>query len=197
MRTIEPEIIEPAANLPVLYARRLDPVAETPLYVARPGLRAMPSGSLIVAGCLCLQIWTLSFILWAMWWPAPQTPRLLAFAIGGTVTMAALVVLVVVLLLRRYPGFLLGVFRAPFIRLTVTDRRVIWSLPWHRAPLMEIGCERILGGLLGAVDTRGFGNAAMVMVRDDPAADLDGNIHFDRLPDVERFVAALARQERD
>jgi len=194
MRTIEPEIVEPTANLPQIHARRLDPIAEIPLYVARPGLRAMPSGSLIMAGCAGLQFWTLSFLLWAMWWPTPQTPRLLAFAIGGTATLLFLVVLVIVLLLRRYPGFLLGVARAPFIRLTVTDRRVVWSLPWQRYPLMEIDRARILGGILGTVDARGYGNAAMVMVHGDPAADIDGNIHFDRLPDVEKFVAALARQ---
>ncbi|PTD17993.1 hypothetical protein [Sphingomonas fennica] len=193
MRTVEPEILSADAALPVLYARRIDPVPERRLYVARPGLRAMPSGSLIMAGCLLLQLWTLTFLLWAMWWPAPQTPRLLAFAVGGTVTLALLVLLVILLLLRRYPGFLLGVARAPFIRLTVTDRRVVWSLPWQRYPLMEIGRERILGGILGAVDRRGFGNAAMIMVHGDPAADIDGNIHFDRLPDVEKFVAALAR----
>ena len=27
-------------------------------------------------------------------------------------------------------------------------------------------------------------------------ADVDGNIHFDRLPDVEKFVVALTRQEQ-
>lgn len=191
MRTVEAEIIEPTANLPQLYVRRLDPIPERRLYVARPGLRAMPSGSLIMAGCLCLQLWTLTFFLWAIWWPAPSTPRMMTFAIGGTATLALLVALVGLLLVRRYPGFLLAVARAPFIRLTVTDRRVVWSLPWQQTPLLEIGRERILGGILGAVDGKGFGNAAMVMVRGDPAADVDGNIHFDRLPEVEKFVAAL------
>ena len=193
MRTDEPQIVEPGTNLPQIYMRRIDPIPERPLYIARPGLRAMPSGSLIMAGCFMLQLWTLSFLIWAMWWPAPQTPKLLAFAIGGTVTMALLVLLVAVLLMRRFPGFVLGVARAPFIRLTVTDRRVVWSLPWHRYPLMEIGRERILGGRLGTVDGRGRGNAAMILIHGDPAADVDGNIHFDHLPDVEQFVAALAR----
>lgn len=192
MRASEAEIIEPTANLPRLYTRRLDPVPERRLYVARPGLRAMPSGSLVMAAFLGLQLWTLTIFLWAMWWPAPSTPRRLIFAITGTTTLALLVALVVFLLLRRYPGFLLAVARAPFIRLTVTDRRVVWSLPWQHAPLLEIDRERILGGILGVVDKRGFGNAAMVMVRGDPAADVDGNIHFDRLPNVEKFVAALA-----
>ncbi|WP_380872898.1 hypothetical protein ACFB49_37940 [Sphingomonas sp. DBB INV C78] len=193
MSTAKPEIIDAAAQLPVAYMRRLDPIPERSLYVARPGLRAMPSGSLIMAGCFMLQLWTLSFLLWAMWWPTPQTPRLLAFAIGGTVTIALLVLLVALLLMRRFPGFVLGVARAPFIRLTVTDRRVVWSLPWHRHPLMEIGRERILGGILGAVDGKGRGNAAMILIHGDPAADVDGNIHFDHLPQVEQFVAALAR----
>ena len=191
MPAAEPDIIEPGANLPVLYTRRLDPQPERSLYVARPGLRAMPAGSLIMAGCVALQGWTLSFLLWAMWWPKPQTPRLMAFAIGGTVVLALLVLLVILLLLRRHPGFLLGVARAPFIRLTVTDRRVVWSLPWHRLPLMEISRDRILGGIVGMVDSKGAGNAAMILVHGDPAADIDGNIHFDRLPDVEKFVAAL------
>lgn len=189
----KPDIIEPGTNLPVLYTRRIYPLPEQALYVARPGWRAMPAGSLIMAACVGLQGWTLSVLLWAMWWPAPQTPRLLAFAIGGTVTLALLVLFVALLLLRRHPGFLLGVARAPFIRLTVTDRRVVWSLPWHRLPLMEIGRDRILGGILGMVDSKGAGNAAMILVHGDPAADIDGNIHFDRLPQVEKFVAALAQ----
>ena len=50
-----------------------------------------------------------------------------------------------------------------------------------------------MGGILGAVDRRGRGNAAMMLVPGDPAADIDGNIHFDRLPDVAGFVAALGR----
>ncbi|SNT13056.1 hypothetical protein SAMN06295912_14519 [Sphingomonas laterariae] len=193
MPTVTPEIIEPQAQLPVPYLRRLDAIPEHQLYVARPGLRALPSGSAIMAGCILLQLWTLTFMLWAMWWPTPQTPQLLAFAIGGTVTMLLLVALVILLLVRRFPGYALAVARAPFIRLTVTDRRVVWSLPWHRHPLMEIGRERILGGILGAVDARGRGNAAMILIHGDPAADIDGNIHFDHLPDVEKFVAALAR----
>ena len=95
------------------------------------------------------------------------------------------------MLLRRNPGFLMGVLRAPFIRLTVTDRRVIWSMPWAKRPLMEIGRHRVIGGILGAVDHKGAGSAALVLVPGDPSADIDGNIHFDRLPAAEAFVAAL------
>jgi hypothetical protein len=33
-----------------------------------------------------------------------------------------------------------------------------------------------------------------MMLRDgDPSADFDGNIHFDRLPNVEGFLEALSR----
>jgi hypothetical protein len=31
----------------------------------------------------------------------------------------------------------------------------------------------------------------LVLVPDDPSADIDGNIHFDRLPNVAGFVAAF------
>ena len=82
--------------------------------------------------------------------------------------------------------------RAPFVRLTVTSRRIVWSLPWARAPLMEIGRERVIGGILGLLDAKGHGSAAVMLVPGDPSADIDGNIHFDRLPDAMRFVAAFA-----
>jgi hypothetical protein len=98
---------------------------------------------------------------------------------------------VILLLLRRYPGFLLAVLRAPFVRLTVTDRRILWTLPWSRVPLMEIGRERVVGGILGQVDRRGYGNAAVILVPNDPSADIDGNIHFDRLPNVRQFLDAV------
>ncbi|HWL46285.1 MAG TPA: hypothetical protein VNQ31_01085, partial [Sphingomonadaceae bacterium] len=66
-------------------------------------------------------------------------------------------------------------------------------LPGRRAPLLEIARERVIGAVLGTVDRKGRGNAAMILIPGDPSADIDGHIHFDRLPDVERFVAALQR----
>lgn len=185
---------DPAINLPVLVARRLDPVLERALYVVRPGLAALPSGTLAVLGFASPQIFSAYFILWAIWWPAPETRGQWTFALSGTALVVVLAVAVIWLLLRRFPGFVLGVMRAPFIRLTVTDRRVIWSLPWHHQPLLEIGRDRVVGGILGSVDRRGRGNAAMMLVPGDPSADVDGNIHFDRLPDVAGFVAALQRR---
>lgn len=179
-------------QLPVLYARRLDAVHERTAYVARPGLSALPSGTGALFFFMLLQWWTLSIMLWALWWPTPQTRPLMLTAIAGTVAILGALGGVVWMLLRQYPGVVQGVLRAPFIRLTVTDQRVLWTLPWSSAPLMQIGRERILGAILGTVDARGRGNAAMILVPDDPAADVDGNIHFDRLPEVETFVAALA-----
>ena len=183
--------LPPEPGLPVLHARRAYAVAERVAYVARPGLRALPSGSLAMAAFAGLQGWTLTILLWAVWWPFPLGPADWAFSLTVTAMLAALVAGVILLLLRRNPGFLLAVLRAPFIRLTVTDRRIVWSLPWSRLPLMEIGRERVMGGILGLVDRRGAGPAAVMLVPGDPAADIDGNIHFDRLPDVAAFVAAL------
>lgn len=186
---------EPPIQLPMLVARRMDIVAEEVRYVARPGLLALPSGTLTVLLFISPQIFSAYFLLWAIWWPAPETAGAIAFAWCWTALMGGLATGIGVVLLRRNPGFALGVLRAPFIRLTVTDRRVIWSLPWARAPLMEIERDRVIGGILGAVDKRGRGNAAMMLVPGDPSADVDGNIHFDRLPDVTGFVAALGRME--
>lgn len=177
--------------LPVPYRRRLDALGERTLYVARPGLRALPSGTLTFAAFVGLQTWGLTVFLWAIWWPAPSSTRDWGFAIGTTAVIAGLVVLVALLLLRRHPGFVIAVLRAPFIRVTVTDRRILWSLPWTRLPLMEIGQERVIGGMLGPVDARGAGSAAVLLVPGDPCADFDGTIHFDRLPHAARFVGAL------
>lgn len=185
------DVLPPEPGLPAPYLRRLDRVAETVRYVARPGLRALPSGSFAVLVFVGLQSWTLTVLLWAIWWPWPIGRADWAFTLGCTAVLAGLVAGVVGLLLRRNPGFALAVARAPFIRLTVTDRRILWTVPWARAPLLEIGRERILGGILGTLDARGAGAAALVLVPGDPAADIDGNIHFDRLPDVRSFLAAL------
>lgn len=185
------DILPPEPGLPVPYLRRLNPLAEEVRYVARPGLRALPSGAMAVAAFGSLQAWTLTILLWAVWWPTPRSPGDWAFSIGVTAILLGLVLGVILLLLRKYPGFALAVIRAPFIRLTVTDRRILWNLPWGRGPLMEIGRERIVGGILGSLDRKGAGPAAVMLVPGDPAADIDGNIHFDRLPDAADFVAAL------
>lgn len=185
------EVLPPEPGLPIPYVRRLDAMAERSAYVARPGIRALPSGALAVFAFASLQAWTLTILLWAIWWPAPRSQGDWTFSLTATGILVGLVLGVIVLLLRKYPGFALAVLRAPFIRLTVTDRRIVWSLPWSRAPLMEIGRERVLGGILGPLDRKGNGSAAVVLVPGDPCADIDGNIHFDRLPDAAAFVAAL------
>lgn len=185
------EVLPPEPNLPMLFARRANRAGEDVRYVARPGIRALPSGAFALTAFALLQGWTLTILLWAIWWPAPRSDGDYAFSLGATMLLVGLVGGVILLLLRRYPGFLLAVLRAPFVRLTVTDRRILWTLPWSRAPLMEIGRERIVGGILGAVDRRGAGSAAIVLVPGDPSADIDGNIHFDRLPDVRGFLSAL------
>ena len=185
------DVIPPDANLPILYTRRLKAVSEHTVYVARPGVRAIPAGAGAVAVCAAIQGFTLIILLWAIWWPEPISSGEYAFSIGCTAALAALVLGVFWLLLRKFPGFLLAVLRSPFISLKVTDRRILWTLPWMKGPLMEIGRERILGGILGDLDRRGNGPAAVVLVPGDPSADIDGNIHFDRLPDAAAFVAAL------
>jgi hypothetical protein len=68
---------------------------------------------------------------------------------------------------------------------------MVWTVPWDNRPLMEIGRGRMMRGVLGSVDRKGRGNAAVQLVAGDPAADIDGHIHFDRLPHVTRFVSAV------
>lgn len=187
------EIAPPDISLPIPYARRADPIAEQTFYVARPGIRAIPSGAGTVAAFVGLQAFTLIGFLWAIWWPGPNSTGDYVFAIGATAVLAALVLLVFGVLMRRYPGFVLAVLRSPFISLKVTDRRLLWTLPWMRQPLMEIGRERVTGGIVGHLDRKGNGPAAVMLVPGDPCADIDGNIHFDRLPDAAAFVAALGR----
>ncbi|WP_157215624.1 hypothetical protein [Flavisphingomonas formosensis] len=184
---------EGQAQLPIPVVRRLEAVPERTLYVARPGLLALPTGTFTFLAFISPQIVSSFVLLWAIWWPAPTTTGMLVFALSGTAVMIALVAGILTVVIRRNPGFALGLVRAPFIRLTVTDRRVIWSLPWMDQPLMEIDRRRVLGGELGMVNARGRGHAMMILVPNDPAADIDGNIHFDRLPDAASFVAALRR----
>jgi hypothetical protein len=166
---------------------------ERQLYVARPGLAALPPGTLAVLAVVGAQACSIALLLWALWWPTPGTNAQLIFALSGTAVLAGIVGGIGWLLLRRYPGVALGLLRAPFIRLTVTDQRLIWSLPGNGDPLIEIARERVVGAILGTVDRRGRGSAAMILEPGDPSADVDGNIHFDCLPDVLRFVAAFDR----
>lgn len=187
------EILSPDAQLPTLHVRRADRIAERTLYVARPGLRAIPSGSMTVGAFVGMQLASLIILMWAVWWPVPSSRSDWMFAGGVSAGMAGLIVLVGWMLTRRHPGFLLAVLRAPFIRLSVTDRRIVWTLPWMHGPLMEIGHDRVVGAMMGAVDRKGAGSAAVILVPGDPSADIDGAIHFDRLPQVERFLEALGR----
>ena len=166
---------------------------ETVRYVARPGLRGLPAGSGVALAFAGAQLLLFAFFLWAIWWPMPTRTGGWLFSIGMTLGLVALAAGMVWVMVRGNLPLAIGVARAPFIRLTVTDRRVIWSLPWHREPLMEIGCERIRGGVLGAVDGRGWGNAAILLVPGDYAGDADGFVHVDRLPDAAGFVEALRR----
>jgi hypothetical protein len=166
---------------------------ETVRYVARPGLRALPAGSGVAVAFAGVQILLFAFFLWAIWWPRPTETGGWLFSITLTLGLFGLAGGMVWLMLRGKGPLALGVARSPFIRLTVTDRRVVWSLPWRWEPLMEIGCDRIRGGLLGTVDRRGRGNAAILLVPGDYAGDADGYIHIDRLPDAAGFVEALRR----
>ena len=185
----------PDSNLPIPYERRMELIPERVAYVARPGLGALPAGTATMLVFMSPQIASFAFLQWAIWWPYPSTPGTMRFAIGGTALMTFLLLLVVWLLLRRNLALAAGILRAPFMRITVTDRRILWQVPWNRAPLMEIAADRVLGGILGGVDRRGRGNAALLLFPGDPAGDIDGNIHFDRLPNAHRFVEALERMQ--
>jgi hypothetical protein len=147
----------------------------------------------VILGCVSPQLLSMFFLFWAIWWPTPSTPATYRFAVIGTAVLIGLSLLVLYLLLRRNVALAIGILRAPFIRLTVTDRRVLWHVPWSSVPLMEIGAARVVGGILGSIDRRGAGSAAMMLRDGDPSADFDGNIHFDRLPNVEGFLEALSK----
>lgn len=169
------------------------PPSETSLYAARLGLGALPAGTGAWFAFGGLQSLPLIIFLWAIWWPAPLSAREYAFSIGLTLLIAALVVAVGWLLVRRAGASALGVAIAPFVRLTVSDQRVLWRVPWRRAPLIEIRAERVRGGLLGEVDARGRGAAAIILHPADYAGDANGLVHFHRLPRVAEFVDALRR----
>jgi len=180
-------------QLPVPLTRRLEAIPERTLYAARPGLLALPTGTFTVLAFISPQIVSAIIILWVVWWPVPQTAGMLAFALGCTALFAALFTLILTIVARRHPGYALGLLRAPFIRLSVTDRRVLWSVPWMAQPLMEIDRRRVLGGELGSVDARGRGHAIMMLKPHGPAG-ADDTIHFDRLPNAAAFVEALDRR---
>jgi hypothetical protein len=179
------------SNLPAIRTVRMEALPERVHYVARPGLGALPSGTWTMLVFMMPQFMSAGFLIWAIWWPYPQTATLFRNAMESTVLLLALWMGALWLMLRGNRSMALGILIAPFTRLTVTDRRVIWSVPWSQAPLLEIAGHRVRGALIGAVDRRGRGDAAMLLVPGDPAADFDGNIHFDRLPDVHRFADAL------
>ncbi|PZU11607.1 hypothetical protein [Sphingomonas sp.] len=176
-------------SLPAL--RRVDQRPERILYVARAGLGALPSGSGTILIFMMPQILSLGFLVWAIWWPYPASAHAFARAILCSIVLAGAVAAVATLLIRRNRGFITAVIRAPFTSITVTDRRMLWTVPWDNQPLMEIRRGRMLRGVLGTVDRKGRGNAAVQLVAGDPAADIDGHIHFDRLPEVVRFVSAV------
>ncbi|QJU60422.1 hypothetical protein HL653_03180 [Sphingomonas sp. AP4-R1] len=175
--------------LPAL--RRAEQRPEHILYVARAGFGALPSGSGTILIFMMPQILSLGFLVWAIWWPYPASMHAYVRAILCSFVLAGAVVAVATLLIRRNRGFITAVIRAPFTSITVTDRRMLWTVPWDNRPLMEISRRRMMRGVLGAVDAKGRGNAAVQLVAGDPAADIDGHIHFDRLPEVVRFVSAV------
>jgi hypothetical protein len=175
-------------------AERLEAsIRETTLYVARPGLGALPEGSGLAIAFAVPQALMCCAFLWIIWFPWPTTERALGFDIGMTVLLTALGSGLAWKIARGNGHLALGLVRAPFVRLTVTDRRVLWTVPWSSTPLLELEADRIMGGILGDSDRRGRGTAAIMLVPGDPAGDFENRIHLDRLPDVAAFVAALGR----
>ena len=191
-----------SAQLPALWAspaerlRREATAPEVVLYARRPGLGALPEGGSAVLGFAGLACFPIGILLWAVWWPAPTTWFGEVFAVGCTVLILGLALLVLILLIRPRGEALAQLAFVPFIRLVVTDRRVMWTLPWRRAPLFQIEASRVRGGLIGRHEPSrrgGWAPAAIVLWPGDPAGDEQGLVHFDRLPDAAGFVDALAR----
>ena len=170
-------------------------VPEEVVYARRPGLGALPEGGGAMLGFAGLQLVPIGVLLWAIWWPAPRDANGRLFAIGCTALILALALAVLWMLVRRRLHLVRQLFLIPFIQLTVTDRRVLWTLPWRAEPLMEIEGARVRGGMLGEASPRGWAPVAILLFPGDPAADEHGMIHFDRLPDAALFVDALARFE--
>lgn len=163
------------------------------LYVARPGLGALPEGAGLAIGLAIPQALMCCAFLWIIWFPWPTSERALGFDIGMTLLLCALGAGLFWKIARGQGAVAAGILRAPFIRLTVTDRRVTWRVPWSSTPLLEVAAARVLGGILGDTDRHGRGPAAIILVPGDPAGDWENRIHLDRLPDAAGFVAALGR----
>lgn len=175
-------------------AERLEAsIRETTLYVARPGIGALPEGAGIAIAFAIPQALMCCAFLWIIWFPWPSTERAFGFNIGMTLLLTALGGALAWKIAKGNGHVAIGIVRAPFVRLTVTDQRVVWTVPWSARPLLELDATRILGGILGDADIRGRGNAAIMLVPGDPAGDFENRIHLDRLPDVAGFVAALGR----
>ena len=170
--------------------RRLG-AGEVVRYARTPGIAALPEGGAALFGFALLQIFPILILLWAIWWPWPQTPGTMAFALICTGSLAVLSLGVLWFVVRPRLMATARTLLIPFIRLTVTDRRVTWTLPWKARPLMEIEGDRVVGGLAGPPDRRGWAPAAILLFPDDPAGDEDGMVRFDRIPDAARFVEAV------
>lgn len=167
--------------------------AETTLYVARPGLGALPEGAGIAIGFAIPQGLMCAAFLWAIWYPWPHSLSMWVFDITLSLLLTGLGAGLFWKIARGNGAIAAGIVRAPFVRLTVTDRRLVWSVPWSATPLMELEASRILGGILGDTDRKGRGTAAIILVPGDPSGDYEDRIHLDRLPDAAGFVAALGR----
>ena len=179
--------------LPAKAKRHEASIRETTLYVARPGIGALPDGTGLAVAFAIPQTLMCCAFLWIIWWPGPVTEREWAFDIAMTFLLCVLGGGLFWRIARGNGHIAAGIARASFVRLTVTDRRVVWTVPWSRRPLMELDSSRIRGGILGDADWRGRGTAAIMLEPGDPAGDFENRIHLDRLPDVAGFVAALGR----
>ncbi len=179
--------------LPAKAERHEASIRETTLYVARPGIGALPEGAGLAVGFAIPQALMCCAFLWIIWFPWPTTEQAMGFDIGMTILLSALGLGLFWRIARGNGDIAIAILRAPFVRLTVTDRRVLWTVPWRGSPLLELDASRITGGILGDADERGRGTAAIMLVPGDPAGDYENRIHLDRLPDVAAFVAALGR----
>ncbi|MET0268915.1 MAG: hypothetical protein ABW173_00685 [Sphingomonas sp.] len=166
---------------------------ERVLFVARPGLGALPEGAGMGLALAVPQALMCAAFLWIIWFPWPRTEAALAFDTAMTLLLCALGGGLFWKIARGQGAVAAGIARAPFVRITVTDRRVRWTVPWSARPLLEVEAHRILGGILGDTNARGRGTAAIMLVPGDPAGDFENRIHLDRVPDAAGFVAALAR----
>ncbi len=167
--------------------------AETVLYVARPGIGALPDGTGTAIAFAIPQLLMCCAFLWIIWFPLPRSEQAIAFDVTMTLLLTGIGGAMAWKIGRGSGHIAIGILRAPFIRLTVTNHRLIWTLPWSARPLMELEATRVMGGILGEADRNGRGTAAIILVPGDPAGDFENRIHLDRLPDAAGFVAALGR----